>query len=148
MAPSRREFLRAGGLGLLGLNLPTMIEARALSAPVAPPSSFGRAKACILLFMWGGPAQQETWDLKPDAPDNVRGEFRPISTNVPGLDIGEHAFFQSGGCRTIEAAGQAVVGLPRDGAPHRTFGNASSPSRPAIPCTSALPKSGSHRNRE
>jgi len=43
-----------------------------------------------------------------------------------GLDIGEHAFFQSGGCRTIEAAGQAVVGLPRDGAPHRTFGNASS----------------------
>jgi hypothetical protein len=53
-------------------------------------SSFGRAKACILLFMWGGPAQQETWDLKPDAPDQVRGEFRPIATVVPGISISEH----------------------------------------------------------
>ncbi len=52
--------------------------------------TFGRARACILLFMWGGPAQQETWDLKPDAPENVRGEFRPIATNVPGLMISEH----------------------------------------------------------
>jgi hypothetical protein len=43
-----------------------------------------------LLFMWGGPAQQETWDLKPDAPEEVRGEFRPIATNVPGLKISEH----------------------------------------------------------
>ncbi len=88
----RREFLRAGGLGLFGLNLPTLLHARDLS-PVKGPniaSSFGKAKACILLFMWGGPAQQETWDLKPDAPDNVRGEFKPIATNVPGLSISEH----------------------------------------------------------
>lgn len=88
---SRREFLRAGGLGLLGMNLPTLLNAQARSAGVmAPPSSFGKAKACILLFMWGGPAQQETWDLKPEAPEQVRGEFQPIETNVPGLLISEH----------------------------------------------------------
>ena len=49
-----------------------MLRAKSLSAPLTPSSSFGKAKACILLFMWGGPAQQETWDLKPEAPDNVR----------------------------------------------------------------------------
>lgn len=90
-ALGRREFLRAGGLGLLELGLPTFSKARALSAPPRDAShSFGRAKACIFLFMWGGPAQQETWDLKPDAPEQVRGEFRPIATNVPGLSISEH----------------------------------------------------------
>ena len=52
--------------------------------------SFGRAKACIFLFMWGGPAQQETWDLKPEAPAEIRGEFSPIATDVPGVFIGEH----------------------------------------------------------
>src|SRR4051812_23278204 len=88
---SRREFLRAGGLGLFGLNLPTLLKARELSPrPALPAATFGRAKACIVLFMWGGPAQQETWDLKPDAPEQVRGEFRPIATNVPGLAISEH----------------------------------------------------------
>ena len=78
----RREFLRAGSLGLLGLTLPQLARAQ----PAAPP----RAKACILLFMWGGPAQQDTWDLKPDAPADYRGEFRPIPTNVPGIHICEH----------------------------------------------------------
>ena len=88
---SRREFLRAGGLGLFGLGLPTLLKARDLTAPIkAFGPSFGRARACILLFMWGGPAQQETWDLKPEAPENVRGEFKPIATTVPGLSISEH----------------------------------------------------------
>jgi hypothetical protein len=50
----------------------------------------GRAKACIVLFMWGGPAQQDTWDMKPGAPAEFRGEFQPISTTVPGLQICEH----------------------------------------------------------
>src|SRR3954467_2648515 len=86
---SRREFLRAGGLGLFGLGLPTLLKARGMSARRAE-GTFGRAKACIVLFMWGGPAQQETWDLKPDAPDGVRGEFRPIATEVPGIAISEH----------------------------------------------------------
>lgn len=49
-----------------------------------------RPRSCIVLFMWGGPAQQDTWDLKPDAPDVYRGEFKPIATSVPGLQISEH----------------------------------------------------------
>jgi hypothetical protein len=72
----RREFLRAGSLGLLGLTLPQLARAQ--------PAARSPAKACILLFMWGGPAQQDTWDPKPDAPAEYRGEFRPIPTNVPG----------------------------------------------------------------
>ena len=53
-------------------------------------TKFGQAKACILLFMWGGPAHQDTLDLKPQAPVEIRGEFSPIATNVPGIQIGEH----------------------------------------------------------
>jgi hypothetical protein len=81
----RREFLRAGGLSLFGLGLPSLLHGRAQPAAPRP-----RAKACILLFMWGGPAHQDTWDLKPEAPLEYRGEFRPIATTVPGLRICEH----------------------------------------------------------
>ena len=56
-------------------------------AQAVSSSTFGRAKNCIFLFMWGGPAQQETWDLKPDAPAEFRGEFQPIATNVPDIQI-------------------------------------------------------------
>src|SRR5262245_60302156 len=80
----RREFLRAGTLGLLGLGLPELLRARA-AAP-----SVGRAKAWLLLFMWAGPAQQDTWDPKPDAPAEYRGEFKPIPTAVPGVRVCEH----------------------------------------------------------
>jgi hypothetical protein len=87
----RREFLRAGSLGLFGLGLPHLLEGRARAArPVSAGSSFGRARACILLFMWGGPAHQDTWDLKPHAPAEYRGEFKPTRTNVPGLQVSEH----------------------------------------------------------
>jgi uncharacterized protein (DUF1501 family) len=81
----RREFLRAGALSLFGLSLPSLLRA---AEPKAAPRP--RAKACILLFMWGGPAQQDTWDMKPDSPDVYRGEFKPIQTTVPGLQICEH----------------------------------------------------------
>ena len=89
---TRRDVLRAGSLGLFGLSLPQLLERRALAAAQADDFGprFGQAKACILLFMWGGPAHQDTWDLKPEAPPEVRGEFRPIATKVPGLDICEH----------------------------------------------------------
>ncbi|MBM4004933.1 MAG: DUF1501 domain-containing protein [Planctomycetes bacterium] len=107
---TRRSMLAASGLGLCGLSLPQYLAARdrapsfanleqdagQASRPeaggTADPlhASFGRAKACIMLFMWGGPAHQDTWDLKPDAPAEVRGEFRPIATAVPGITIGEH----------------------------------------------------------
>ncbi len=80
-AVPRREFLRAGALSLFGLGLPR------LAAADRPKP---RAKACILLFMWGGPAQQDTWDPKPDAPAEFRGEFKPIPTAVPGLHVCEH----------------------------------------------------------
>jgi len=94
---SRRELLRAGSLALLGTTLPNLLGGQAASRAqaaaqdaVAKPSSFGRAKSCILLFMWGGPAHQDTFDLKPDAVSEIRGEFLPIRTNVPGIQICEH----------------------------------------------------------
>lgn len=87
---SRRELLRVGGLGLFGLSLPDFLASRTIAAQPVGSSAFGRAKACIFLFMWGGPAQQDTWDLKPDAPADFRGEFSPISTRVPGIQICEH----------------------------------------------------------
>src|SRR4030095_633551 len=86
---TRREVLRAGALGLFGLSLPELLKGRAAALPQTRPESFGRAKSCILLFMWGGPAHQDTWDLKPEAPLEIRGEFQPIATKVPGLQICE-----------------------------------------------------------
>ena len=85
-AMRRRSMVQAGSLGLLGMSTPQLLQARAL-AETAPPR---KAKACILLFMWGGPAQMDTWDMKPEAPAEVRGEFKPISTRVPGIQICEH----------------------------------------------------------
>src|SRR5205809_800748 len=83
---SRRELLRIGGLGAAGLLLPDLIRAQASPGP----GSFGSAKRCILLFMTGGPAQQDTWDMKPEATGAPRGEFKPIKTNVPGIEISEY----------------------------------------------------------
>lgn len=94
---SRRELLRAGGLSLFGLSAADLLAGRATGQPVSAAElasqqghRFGRAKACILLFMWGGPAHQDTWDMKPDAPAEIRGEFQSIGTNVPGVRICEH----------------------------------------------------------
>lgn len=88
----RREVLRAGALSLAGLDLPLWFQAQA--AVQAESSSNGgarpRAKACIFLFMWGGPAQQDTWDMKPNSPVEYRGEFQPIATKIPGVQICEH----------------------------------------------------------
>jgi hypothetical protein len=91
-ALSRRELLGVGQLGWLGLTLPELLAQRAVAEATgtAGTGSFGRAKACILLFMWGGPAHQDTWDLKPDAPREIRGEFSPIATRTPGIQICEH----------------------------------------------------------
>src|SRR5690349_2003564 len=81
--PSRREFLRAGALALGGLTLPQLLAARTASSD-SPPDT-----AVILIWMWGGPSHLETYDLKPDAPAEYRGPFRPIKTDVPGLDVCE-----------------------------------------------------------
>ena len=80
--PTRREILRAGSLAPLGFGLLPLLG--------AAPAPKARAKSVILLFMWGGPSHIDTWDPKPNAPENVRGLFRPIATTVPGLQIGEH----------------------------------------------------------
>ncbi len=80
----RRDFLHAGAVGLLGLGLGPFEAARA-SGALDPGSDLN----CILLFLVGGPGQLDTWDPKPEAPDEVRGPFRPIDTNVPGIQITE-----------------------------------------------------------
>ena len=80
---SRREVLRAGGLSALGLALPQLLRA----AEIRPERR--SAKACILLFLMGGPPQHSTWDPKPGAPAEVRGEFGPIATATPGIEICE-----------------------------------------------------------
>jgi hypothetical protein len=81
---TRRDFLHAGSLAMLGLGLPTL---RALEARGAVGG--GRDVNCILLFLVGGPSQLDTWDLKPDAPEEIRGPFRPIDTRVPGVQVSE-----------------------------------------------------------
>ncbi len=88
--PSRRETLRAGVLGSLGLALPELFRGRAGAEGATAAPGFGRAKSCILIFQWGGPSQLDTWDLKPDAPAEIRGEFASIATTTPGLRISEH----------------------------------------------------------
>jgi hypothetical protein len=85
---TRREWLRVGGLGPLTLS--SLLRGRVAAASADTPPSFGRAKSCILCFLFGAPAHQDVWDLKPDAPEEVRGEFKPIASSVPGLFLGEH----------------------------------------------------------
>lgn len=81
---SRRNFLKIGALGLGGLSLPQLLQAEA-------QSGIRRShKAVIMIFLPGGPSHQDMFDLKMDAPSEIRGEFKPISTNVPGLQICEH----------------------------------------------------------
>jgi hypothetical protein len=91
---SRREWLRVGGLSMVGLSLPDLLRAEQQPAtPSAPPrlarglqgATFGKAKNVIFLWLQGGPPQHETFDPKPDAPAEIRGEFKPIATNVPGI---------------------------------------------------------------
>jgi hypothetical protein len=88
---TRREMLWAGGLGLFGLGLPDFLRLTAVQASTAQPPrpSFGRARACILLYLYGAPSQLETFDPKPDAPVDIRGELRSIRSRLPGLDVCE-----------------------------------------------------------
>ncbi len=85
-AMNRRDALRVGSLGVLGgLGLPGLLELEAKGA-----TKPAKVTSCIMLFLEGGPSTIDMWDLKPDAPEEIRGPFRPISTNVPGIQVGEH----------------------------------------------------------
>src|SRR5262245_15637426 len=83
----RRDFLRVGA-GLLGLSLPTLLQAEARA--VGPPPRRPRGMSVIYLFLHGGLSTIDTWDMKHGAPAEIRGELKPISTNVTGMQIGEH----------------------------------------------------------
>ncbi len=88
---TRREALRVGGLGLGGLSLANLLKTRAKASPVAASGlpGFGKAKSVIVFGLIGGIPQHETWDPKPDAPAEIRGEFGAIPTSTPGLHVGE-----------------------------------------------------------
>lgn len=91
---SRRTAVQAGAVGLLGLGMNHLAALREVRAGGQPPkggtTSSGQAKSCIYIFLSGGLSQHDSFDLKPEAPAEVRGEFNPIVTKTPGLDICEH----------------------------------------------------------
>jgi hypothetical protein len=82
---TRRDCLRFGLGGALGL-----LNATVRADTPATGRGFGRAKSCILVYLFGGPSHIDIWDMKPNAPPEIRGEFKPIPTNVPGIQITEH----------------------------------------------------------
>jgi len=84
---TRRSFLQAGSAGLAGLALPNLMR---LEAAGGIDDRGSKIRNCITIFLVGSPGQLDTWDMKPDAPAEVRGKFRPIQTNVPGIQICEH----------------------------------------------------------
>ncbi len=86
---SRRDFLWAGGLGGLGLTLPAFLQSQAASQQPSRDAHFGKAKSCILLFLYGSPSQLELADPKPDAPVEIRGELKSIRSTLPGCDVCE-----------------------------------------------------------
>lgn len=92
---TRRRLLSVGSNAALGLGLPQLLRAETNGRPnetekLSDAGRRPRAKSCILFFMEGGPSHIDLWDMKPDAPENVRGPFRPIQTTLPGLHVCEH----------------------------------------------------------
>jgi len=85
---SRRRALKVGGLGLLGLNFPQILNAEAALAHADKIKA--RAKSVIFLFQWGGPSHVDMFDMKPDAPEGIRGPHKPISSKADGIQVSEH----------------------------------------------------------
>jgi len=89
---TRRDILRVGGSGLLGLSLASMLELQAASARASETSrspGWGKAKSIIMVYLQGGPSHLDLWDPKENVPDNVRSVFKPIATKVPGTQVTE-----------------------------------------------------------
>ena len=82
---TRRGALQVGSLGAVGLGLPGLLASEELAARTSPA-----ARSCILFYMEGGPSHIDLWDMKPEAPAEVRGKFRPIATSLPGITFCEH----------------------------------------------------------
>src|SRR5438552_710796 len=93
---SRRDWLQVGGLGIAGLGLPSLLRGedavrRGRNEQSGRPALAKRqARSCILLYLAGGPSQPDMWDMKPEAPVEIRGEFKAVRTTVPGILMSEH----------------------------------------------------------
>src|SRR6516165_881627 len=90
---SRRDLLQIGGLGMCGLSLGSLLGNTARAGADEAErvgTGFGKAKHCILLYLYGAPSQLETFDMKPGAPVEIRGTMKPIPSVVPGLDVCEY----------------------------------------------------------
>jgi hypothetical protein len=85
---TRRHLLKVGGLGLLGLTLPRLLRAEAQRARFKTPKA--RAQSVIFLFQWGGPSHVDMFDMKPNAPEQIRGPHKPISSSADGIQVNEH----------------------------------------------------------
>ena len=93
---SRRSAIQAGAISLLGLGMNHLSALHALGANTGPGErvrAAGKAKSVVYIFLSGGLAQHDTFDMKPDAPLEIRGEFKPISTSADGIQICEHLHF-------------------------------------------------------
>src|SRR4051794_38746190 len=86
---TRREMVQVGGSAALGIGLPGLLRDGAARKSGARPSGSlsPTADACILVFLDGGPSHLDMWDMKPDAPAEIRGEFKPIATRLPGVTV-------------------------------------------------------------
>lgn len=84
MIHRRDAMIRLGQFGMGSLTLPSLLHAESLTTPT---KRTGKAKSCILIYLWGGPPQQDMWDMKPEAPSGIKSEFQPIDTVVPGIQI-------------------------------------------------------------
>jgi len=118
--PSRRELLTVGSLSLVGLGLPELLQRQAQGRAASKPADgFGRARSVIFLYLQGSPSHIDLWDPKPAAPVEIRGEFKPIATRVPGLQLGEVLPLlarQADRFALIRSLGVKPKGLPNHGA--------------------------------
>ncbi len=87
---SRRDFIKVGSAGLLGMTLPQLLQYEAQAQNNAQNRTTRRAQSVIMVWLAGGPATIDMWDLRPNAPEGIRGEFREIPTSAPGINICEH----------------------------------------------------------
>jgi hypothetical protein len=86
----RRELLRIGGLGLMGLSVGELARLRSIADAASAPGAGRRRHSCVFVFLFGGPSHIDLWDMKPGAPAEIRGEFKSVATTTPGIHVCEH----------------------------------------------------------